>query len=320
MSSKIETIVIGTSLSPESDAVVWAGLRLARAARARVVLVHAYSYQAVYGGAPFVPEVALGEVLEAESLAVRRLLTVQADRLGLRAEELAGMIVEPGPAHSLIMDVASRKNADLIVVGATESPRLSKLFGSTADRVVRKASCPVLVVRQNLTVPPHRVLLPVDLSFLSGEAVREGVRIVAEMSRDLGQTTTLPEMEALYVITDLDRRLFAPADAPEKAEVHIREEAGRFLDRYAGDSPLKVVPRIATGHVEDEVLGRVNEWQPDLVVIGTHGRSGFERFLLGSVASQVIRDGGVNVLVVPPAVARRQAEAGAAVMEEVMVG
>lgn len=320
MSKKIETIVVATSLSTESDAVVEAGLSLARATRARVVLVHAHSSQAVYAGAPFAPDVTLGEVLEAESLAVRRQMTNQADRLGLHAEELAGMIVEPGPAHSLIVDVAERKGADLIVLGATESPRLSKLFGSTADRVVRKATCPVLMVRQRLAVPPRRALLPIDLSFLSGEAVRGGMQIVAELASDLGQATSPPVMEVFYVITDLDRRLFAKPDAPEEAEAHIREEVGRFLGRYAVDSPLKVVTKLASGLVEEEVLARIREWQPDLVVIGTHGRSGFERFLLGSVASQVLRDGGVNVLVVPPAVARRQAGAEAAVREEVMVG
>jgi nucleotide-binding universal stress UspA family protein len=68
------------------------------------------------------------------------------------------------------------------------------------------------------------------------------------------------------------------------------------------------------------VLLRIREWEPSLVVIGTHGRSGFERFLLGSVAGRVIRDSGANVLVVPPAVAREQSEAVRESMQEVMVG
>lgn len=318
MEKKIETVLIGTSLTEASDEVVRTGVKLARAAGARVVLAHAYSLQGAYGGAPFVPEVSMGEVMEAERQALRRLMTNQADRVGLQAEELAGMLLEPGPAHQMIMEAARRKGVDLIVVGATESPVLSKLFGATADRVVRKASCPVLVVRREMPVPPARVLLPVDLSFLSGEAFREGLNVVAAMSRDA--STNLPEMEALYVVTELDRRLFATEEAPAQAEEHSREEMRRFLERNAADSALKVAPRIATGYVEDEILLRIREWEPTLVVIGTHGRSGFERFLLGSVAARVIRDGGANVLVVPPEAARQPSAAIPKAHEEVMVG
>ncbi len=320
MLKKIETVLIGTSLTEASDEVVRTGLKLARTARARVVLAHAYSPTTAYGGAPFVPEVAMDEVMEAERQALRRQMTNQADRLGLKAEELAGMILEPGPAHQMIMATARRKAADLIVVGATESPRLSKLFGSTADRVVRKATCPVLVVRRELPIPPTRVLLPVDFSFLSAEAFREGLNVLGALCRDVTPATNLPELEAMYVVTELDRRLFASDEAPEQAEIHSREEMGRFLDRHTLDSALKVVPRIVTGFVEDEILLRIREWEPTLVVVGTHGRGGFERFMLGSVATRVIRDGGANVLVVPPAAARQQPETVQKAHEEVMVG
>lgn len=320
MSNKIETVLIATSLTEASDEVVRTGLKMARAARARVVLAHAYSLQTAYGGAPFVPEVSMGEVMEAERQALRRLMTNQADRVGLEAEELAGMLLEPGPAHQMIMEAARRKHADLIVVGATESPLLSKLFGSTADRVVRKAVCPVLVVRREMPIPPTRVLFPVDLSFLSAEAFREGLSVVAALSRQVDASTNLPELEALYVVTELDRHLFAAEEGPSQAEEHCREEMRLFLDRHAADSPLKAAPRIATGYVEDEILLRVREWEPALVVIGTHGRGGFERFLLGSVATRVVRDGGVNVLVVPPEAARQSAAAVQKANEEVMVG
>jgi nucleotide-binding universal stress UspA family protein len=318
MAKKIETVLIGTSLTEASDEVVRTGLKVARAARARVVLAHAYSLQAAYGGAPFVPEVSMGEVMEAERQALRRLMTNQADRVGLKAEELAGMLLEPGPAHQMIMEAARRKGVSLIVVGATESPVMSKLFGSTADRVVRKATCPVLVVRREFPIPPARVLLPVDLSFLSAEALREGLDVVAALSRD--PAPSLPELEALYVVTELDRHLFATEEAPAQAEEHSREEMRRFLDRHAADTPLKVAPRIASGYVEDEILLRIREWEPTLVVIGTHGRSGFERFMLGSVAARVIRDGGANVLVVPPEAARQASVVVQKANEEVRVG
>lgn len=321
MLKKIETVLIGTSLTDASEEVVRAGLKIARAAQARVVLAHAYFPHAAYGGAPFVPELPMDEVIEAERRSLHSQMENQAERLGIKPEELAGFELGPAPAHQMLMETGKKIGAGLIVVGASESPRLAKLFGSTADRVVRKATCPVLVVRRELPVPPARVLLPVDLSYLSAEAFREGLKVLGFLARERGPAATLPELEAMYVVTELDRHLFGMEDAPERAEMHAREELDRFLVRHAADSPFAVVPRVVSGYVEDEVLLRITEWEPSLIVIGTHGRGGFERFLLGSVAARVIRDGGANVLVVPPAVAREQSEAvRQAVQQQVLVG
>ena len=316
MSKKIETVLIGTSLTEESDKVVRAGLKVARAAKARVALAHAYSLHAAYGGAPYIPDLAMDEVLEAERAGLRRQMESQAERLGIKPEELAGLQLGPAPAHQMLMETAKAIDAGLIVVGAAESPRLAKLFGSTADRVVRKATCPVLVVRHELAMPPARVLLPVDLSFLSAEAFHEGLEVMGLLSHE----GNLPKLEAMYVVTDFDRHLFESEEAPERAEMHAKEELARFLARHAAGSRFEVVPRVVSGYVEDEILLRIREWEPSLMVIGTHGRSGFERFLLGSVAGRVIRDGDTNVLVVPPAVAREHSEAVREALQEVMVG
>lgn len=319
MLKKIETVLIGTSLTEASDEVVRTGLKVARAAQARVVLAHAYSIHVAYGGAPYIPDLAMDEVLQAERETLRRRMQSQAERLGIKPEELAGLQLGPAPAHQMVMETARKVNAGLIVVGAAESPRLAKLFGSTADRVVRKATSPVLVVRRELPMPPARVLLPVDLSYLSAEAFHEGLEVLGLVARERGPAATLPEIEAMYVVTDLDRHLFAPEEAPERAEMHAKEELGRFLARHAGDSPFVVAPRVVSGYVEEEILLRIREWEPNLVVIGTHGRSGFERFLVGSVAARVMRDGGANVLVVPPAVAREQSETVRLAVQEEMV-
>jgi nucleotide-binding universal stress UspA family protein len=328
MSRKIKTVLIGTSLTAASDAVVRTGLKVARATKARVVLAHAYSPDLAYSGAPFVPERAMDEVLENKRESLRRQMETQAIKLGIYPEELAGMTLAPTPAHQMLMETAQKTGAGLIVVGNTEAPLLSTLLGSTTDRVVRKATCPVLVVRREMPMPPARVLLPVDLSFLSAEGFREGLEVLAllagermdTLSPGTGERGNGINLEALHVVTDRDPYLFAPKEPAERTEIHCQEELGRFVFRHAAGSPFAVVPRTVSGYVEDEILLRIGEWKPDLVVLGTHGRSGFELFLLGSVAARVIRDGGANVLAVPLAAAREQAWAvRAAIQQEVMV-
>jgi nucleotide-binding universal stress UspA family protein len=307
--SQIRTILIGTSLTEPSDLVVRAGLTLARGLGARIHLVHAWTPATFFGG-PFIPDLPMDGVLEAEQEALRRQMDAQIRRVGIQPEEIAGLHLEPAPAHRAIVEIAENAGADLIVVGSSESPRMSRVFGSTADRVVRKATRPVFVIRHDFTVPPQRVLMPVDLSVLSAEAFRAGLEILTGMSLRQDPSLPLPEVEALYVVTPLDERLYSTNGEVARAEEHAREELDRFLNRHAEPTAWKVEPRVVRGgEVEDEVIGRAEGWKPGLVILGTHGRSGFERFLLGSVASALVRACPGNVLIVPPTAAREQASA-----------
>lgn len=302
MSRRIETVLIGTSLSEVSDDVVRAGVDLARAAGAKVSLVHAFLPQVAYGGgAPFVTEVMVDEVVRAERITLRRNMDEQVTRLGLRPEELAGTVLEDGPPHRVLIETCHKVGADLIVLGAAESPRLAKVFGSTAERVVRKATRPVLVVRGRMAMPPKRVLLPVDLSPLSADAFRHGLAVLGQL--DPGHRAVL---EAYFVMTELDRQAYAPKAAPEMGESNAGRSLETFVTRNAYGTGWAVEPKVGTGFVDEEILARMEDWNPDLIVLGTHGRGGFERFLLGSVAASVVRNAGTSVLVVPPEAALKE--------------
>ncbi|MFP5285894.1 MAG: universal stress protein, partial [Thermoanaerobaculia bacterium] len=147
MDSRIETVLIGTSLGEESDQVVRSGLSVARAAGARAFLVHAAQLEPLLAGYD------AGAFLEREQIAeCYEELHRQIERLGLGKPELAGSKVQAGAPHRVLTNTAKEIAADLIVVGATGSgPFAAELLGSTADRVLRKSPCPVLVVRGELT-------------------------------------------------------------------------------------------------------------------------------------------------------------------------
>jgi universal stress protein E len=311
MAKKLETILIGTSLSEASDAVVRAGMKLSRSSGAKAHLVHAYSPPMSYTGSPFLPEVPMGEVLKAERAGLQRKLDGQIERLGIARDELAGVHLDPGPAHRLLIETAQAVKADLLVVGAAEAPRLARVFGSTADRVVRKAGCPVLVVRGDLAMPLRRVLLPVDLSPLAADAFELGLGLLAQVAPPAGGLERAPDLEVFFVIAESDHSDVTAEPAPE-ARGQAERELRRFADAHGGavaEQGWPMETRVTTGFVDTEILDRVEQWGPDLVILGTHGRSGFERFLLGSVAATVVRDGWTSVLVVPPHAAREAAAA-----------
>ena len=291
----IDTVVIGTSLTELSDDVVRAGLDMARACGARVGLVHAFQPQWAYSAGPYLTEAFIQETLDVEKRLAEQRLVDQIARLGIRKEEIAGRVIAYGPPHRVVIEAAEEMQASLIVVGSTESPQLSKLFGSTADRVIRKAMRPVLMVRGRLPVPPRRVLMPVDLSPLSAVAFRRGLDLLGQITRD-------PEtqLEAVLVISPQDRELLSARDLAPASEAAALEELDSFVSRNAAWSGRQPGRRLLYGEVEKEIRERADEWQADLVVLGTHGRGGFERFLLGSVAADVVRHGTASVLVIPP--------------------
>ncbi len=308
-------VVIGTTLSKASDRVVATGARIARTMGATLHLVHAFEVPMVaVGGEPFAPlifEAAPGSQELAQ--AARARMAEQIARLQIGGDCPVVQHVEQGPAHRALTEVAQREAAELIVVGAADT-LAAHVFGSTASRVLRKARCPVMVLRGALPVPPRKVLLPVDLSPLSGEVVARGLAL---LDRWRGAGTAAgppgapgapggwrpenaePSLEALNVLVPIGFEGFVPHFDIAGAERGGVEQLGEFLSA-AGCAGRQMARVASFGGAREEILNRITATAPDLVIMGTHGLSGFERFVLGSVAEGVARSCRTSVLVIPP--------------------
>ncbi len=301
MSKKSQTVLIGTTLNPAGDKLVASGIRLAQSMGARIHLVHAYELPRVpfpIGGVP------VGELLDVERRALAERMEQQIARLGLRREEIAETTLDLGSPHRVLVETARRIDADLVVLGAVESGEaLSRLLGSTADRVVRKADRPVLLVREELAVPLQRVLLPVGLSDRTAEALEEGLELLGGMEggRDA-------ELEALFVSAEVDGRPARGQNVPDR----VRQMATGRLDGFLAGAlaaarsatEWQIGSRVEFGLIDREILNRIERWQPDLVVLRTHDREEVEPFLLGRVTMALMRQEGASVLVIPPVAAR----------------
>lgn len=304
----LRTVLIGTSLGSESDSVVRSGLAVARAAGARVHLVHAFPDGPQLAG----PEAGLGEDFTEEMRSwCEEKLREQTGRLGLGEPELAEAEAVAGAPHRVLVETAQRTGADLIVVGATDSgPLAVELLGSTADRVLRKATCPVLLVRDSLPVPPRRVLAPVDLSPLSGDAFRCGMDLLAQLAKGAEI-----EVRAVYALSFMDklaeRHRKGGTVSLEEAEGRSGEELRRFVLENRADVPFEVETALLPGEARFELLHELREHPADLVVLGTHGRGGLDRLMMGSVASAIARKAPCSVLLISPEAALAEGIAAA---------
>lgn len=289
MTKSLKTIVIGTSLNGHSEAVVRTGAALARATGASLWLIHTYPPSlGEYGAGLDAPW------MEEQVKMLRKLIDEQAERTGLSA--LAGFSrgqirLVLGSPHREIVDLARQVDAGLIVVGTAEGRH--DVLGSTADRVIRKAPCPVLAVRSEAAFPPARVEIPMDLSPISASALQQGVAFLAQIG------VPRVETEVLFVLNPFEVGGSIHFDA-EQIQRFAEEELHRFV---AANVPAGLRPqsiRVRTGYPREEILAAIAERQADLAVLGTHGRGGFERLVIGSVAAGVLRSASCNLLIVPP--------------------
>jgi nucleotide-binding universal stress UspA family protein len=295
----LKNIVIGTSLTEHSDGVVRTGLAIAKATGATPWLIHAGSLFLDSSGAG-----ADAIWTEKNWNNLRELLEEQARRTWLSAipgfsPDQVRLVV--GAPHREIVELARGVQADLLVIGAAES---AHMLGSTADRVIRKAPCPVLAVRSEAAFPPIRVEIPVDLSPTSANALRQGLDFLAQ----LGLSAT--ESEVLFILSPFEVG-GSFNFTPEQIQHFAAEELSRFVTASAPGGTRPSSTRVRTGYARDQILAALKERRVDLAVLGTHGRSGFERFLLGSVATGVLRSAECNLLIVPPAAETEGHPAGA---------
>lgn len=142
-----------------------------------------------------------------------------------------------------------------------------------------------------------RILCPVDFSEASDHAVEHAVAIAGWFA---GRIT------ALHVLTPWfgyePPILFAERGGTEMLPVS-REMVGRMLESAMAPALRAHVPfetRLDKGAAADRILACAHDMSANLIVIGTHGRSGFERLILGSVAEKVLRQANCPVLTVPP--------------------
>lgn len=142
----------------------------------------------------------------------------------------------------------------------------------------------------------QRILVPVDGSATSGQALREAIKLAAGKA----QLRLVHVIEEIY---PLDTEGYAYIDhiALQEAVRHTGErvlaQAAKEAQRL-GVTAETVLLEAGGERVADVIDGEAKNWPADLIVIGTHGRSGLSRLLLGSVAEGVARGTSVPVLLI----------------------
>ncbi len=203
-----------------------------------------------------------------------------------------------------VLAAAEAEDADLIVVGTVGKTGLEHvLLGSTAERIIRAAPCPVLAVRTERSgVEPQtgggrssaaldRIVIPVDFSDCSLDALEYAV-LVAQRAK-----ASLMLLHVLEPVSyGLDFTLAFPASREQLRESITKRLAG--ISAALDAVHVKSEYAVRGGLPNDSILETARIHSADMIVMGTHGRRGLGHALYGSVAESVLRKSRCPVLMV----------------------
>jgi nucleotide-binding universal stress UspA family protein len=264
--SSIKKVLVATDLTEDGDTAVAVARSWAERLGATLVVAHV------------IPEQSRSDMLFPQQHVAEANSTVTMHRaIAHRLESRLGPSDEPaileGPAGETLLAAAKERAIDLIVLGGRE-PSGKRVFGSVAEYVLTHSTVPVLIARQHARTA--RVVAAVD--------VEDAPHAAVDYALGLAEPPLNAQIVVVHCLTDRE-----PIDA----------ESSLVLKQVRRRLPRSGEIRLERGEPAAAIVAVAERTEAELIVVGTHGRKGLARFVVGSVASAVARRASCSVLVVP---------------------
>lgn len=213
----------------------------------------------------------------------------KAQELADKQKVLIKTVCEEGEPYERIIDLAQAENCDLIVMGRRGLKRLERvLVGSVTARVIGYSPIDVLVVPRDTSVGFKKVLIATDGSKFSSAAEKKAI----DFARSYGG-----ELHVISVV-DVPAELYAESS---KTVDELISKAKGYVDSVKKDaesSGVKTQVIVREGEAYRIIADTARELDAGIIIMGSHGRTGLKRLLMGSVTEKVIGHAPCPVLVV----------------------
>lgn len=278
-------ILVATDLSHRSEAAIARAVQLAERFSAKLTLLHVVEHDQ--------PDRYVARELRQANDA----LAEEGERLRSQIGPKIDVCTVAGDPFEKIGDVAAEEIADLIVVGRHRRRPLRDLFvGTTVERLMWRGTHPVLMVKNDPCGPYDRIGIAIDCSEPSATALR--------VAGSLGLLHDA-RLAIVHARAPFAKTMLAAHANHEAVQDHVhaemqaaRAEVMRFLE-LNGRADLANRLYLHEGEPVPVLRDYVEQHEPGLLVMGTHGRSGLSRILLGSVADEALRTLDIDILAVP---------------------
>lgn len=283
MSDFMKKLIVATDLSPRSDRAMNRALALSDELKTKLVVLHIVDDELPNSLAASLKD-------EAESI-----IDDQLDAFPTLKRENVTHKVVFGSVFREILKEAEEGVADLIIMGTHRDEGLSSMFlGTTVERVIRHGNTPVLVVKDRVNGPYCRALVGIDFSVYSRRAVEFALKFVPRAEIFLLHAYDVPFKGFLpgRAVRDEIKKIHQ-----DKMDTMLDEEMESFL-RSLPSPPTPMKRVMAEGMAGTVISAQTKKIHPDLLIVGTHGRTGVAHALLGSVAEDLLSEPPCDVLAV----------------------
>lgn len=279
----LERVLLATDFSRATEHLVARVLHLPMGQAAELRVVHVM---------PPLPSSARGAAVKHARESLREI------RAGLADATAANVVTEVavGQPYVEIVRAARRRDAQLVMLGRHSKKGRRWELGTTAERVVRSGSTPVLVVQPEPARPYARPVVALDLSDTS-RAVIDLARLV------LGPRVPLRLVHAFHVSFQGFAAMSMSPREVRSLNDEYREGARRAMKELLdelGEDATGFRTAIRRGDPRTVLVRELVRRRADLAVLGTHGRTGLSHLLLGSVAEWVLKNAPCDVLIGRP--------------------
>ena len=294
-------ILIGTDFSQQSSVAIEAGLSWAQYLNCGGIVINVNNTLEN-------PEGALLLKREYESIVNELANALKVKLLDTLNQQIASFVdkypledhyILYGKRNETILEEIKRLNAKLLVLGTHGHFNLENFFlGSTTDKAIRTAPCPVLAVKNSAACVPKKIMWLSDLTEMS-RFTFEWVKILAHAFKSHIVVTHVvaPDLHSYEEREDLPsaiEQIFEQERSISKQELAVYKESLRQngID-YSCCLEIAKQSRVAV-----TLLKMIKEQSPDLVILGTHGGQGIKKFFVGGVAEYLVRRVPCSFLVV----------------------
>ncbi|WP_371369640.1 universal stress protein [Pseudomonas sp. QL9] len=283
----LRSLMIATDLSQRSEKALQRGAALAKRFGCPWTLLHVVDEDQPAG------------LVEQEVTQVRLILEARLVELTTLGGSCPRIRVEVGDPNQKIVACALEEDSDLLLVGSHRKSLLRDIFvGTTVERVLRSGRLPVLMVNQPAERDYRDLLLALDTSPASANAVHVAERL------GLLQGAVC---RGVYAFSPLAKGMMQYSGvSEERIDEFVGTETRQAVDelkafiREQQLEPLIDEQLVAVGLPGNVLERMVGKHRPDLLVMGTRGMGGIKRALIGSVADYALRELDCDILVVPP--------------------
>jgi len=268
----LKRILVAIDFTASSENVLNNSIKFAKTFQSEITLVH------------ILPDDINNEKVE---LLVKKAATTHLkeanDRIINEGIKIGSPILEYGNYCDRIVNASDKINANLVIVGSGEKLKDDAFqLGTTAEKIIRKSNKPVFVIKNNQILNVQNIVCPIDFSKESGRALNSAII----MSRMFDAKLVILSVYSPFGQT------FAKLDAVkinEQRKLDHKKEFDKFLEEF-NLIDVNLVKEIKGGEPAKEILKTIKNHESDLLIMGTTGKSGISKVLMGSVTEKAIRE------------------------------